>query len=457
MAAALAVVEPEEIEEEETPTYASAEFDADFQEKIAALALRDTIFLIRTDGLIDPAYFERDVDGAIVKVALDYFATYKKAPDRGSLGVVLKDAFLARKVRSDLVKDVRDRLPELLKADLGDRDLVIDKVADFARNKALENAIMASVELLEKRDYAGVKRLVDTASLVGASEAMGGIDYWDEDAIETRTEKRRAILTGVVKHDSVTTGFEELDKCLYQRGWAKKELSCILGAAKAGKSMSLGQFGKDASLAGHNVLYVSCEVSAEIITDRCDSNVSEIAMKVLAEHPNDVAAKVRATRAKAGKFIIRDYPSGTFKCSQLRRLLEYYRGRGIIFDLVIVDYADIMCPETRRNETRDELNAIYLDLRAISHEYHCALLTATQTNREGAKGALAKATDVAEDFNKARTVDLLLSINATDDEKATNEARIFFALHRNGEDNFSLRIRQDRSRMKFISKILGRE
>ncbi len=86
-----------------------------------------------------------------------------------------------------------------------------------------------------------------------------------------------------------------------------------------------------------------------------------------------------------------------------------------------------------------------------------AVLTATQTNRAGASKAVAKMDDVAEDFNKIRIADLVISINRTDEERAMGEARLFFAASRNQPGNFSLRISQDLDRMKFVKDIIGVE
>jgi replicative DNA helicase len=154
---------------------------------------------------------------------------------------------------------------------------------------------------------------------------------------------------------------------------------------------------------------------------------------------------------------LKEYATGTLKCSEVRRLLDKARAKGRIYDLVIVDYADIMAPEHRSDSQIDNMRSIYIDLRAVAFDYDCAVLTATQSNREGAKKMTAGATDVAEDYNKARTVDLMISINANEAEKAAGEARLFFALSRNSESEFTLRIKQDRSRMRFIEKVLGRE
>lgn len=440
------------VEEEEIPSY---EFDEDFQRKITILSLRDSTFVQRTEGLIRPEYFISDIDASLQKLVLDYFGVYRKAPDKGLWGTLIKEAVGKKQIRKDLVPDIVTILKDAKSADVSDRDYVIDQVAGFARHRAIENALMKSVDLTDRGDYDKIEALMRAAVDVGASDDEGEYDYWAE--VENRTEERKALVAGTLKPDGITTGSAELDKYLYHSGWGRKELSVIMGAAKAGKSMSLGEFGKNASLAGYNVLYVTLEVSSKIIADRTDANVSETAMRLLKDNPYKVEKAVKAASARAGRLIFREFPSGTFKASQLRRLIERYRTRGIIFDLIIVDYADIMAPERFTGELRDDMRAIYIDLRAIASIHNAAVLTATQTNREGAKAAVAKMTDVAEDFNKIRTADLVLSINATEPEKAAGEARIFFAASRNNEGGFALRIKQSREQMRFLTKVLGRE
>ncbi|WP_326894426.1 hypothetical protein U8P73_36700 (plasmid) [Rhizobium beringeri] len=51
----------------------------------------------------------------------------------------------------------------------------------------------------------------------------------------------------------------------------------------------------------------------------------------------------------------------------------------------------------------------------------------------------------------------MIGINATDAEKAAGEARLTWLLSRNTEDGFSLRIKQDRAKMQFLKKVIGKE
>ena len=71
-----------------------------------------------------------------------------------------------------------------------------------------------------------------------------------------------------------------------------------------------------------------------------------------------------------------------------------------------------------------------------------------------AKSAVAKAEHVSEDFNKVRTVDLLISINKTEEETSRHEARLYFAASRNQESGFTVRIEQDMAKMQFIRWVL---
>jgi replicative DNA helicase len=448
------------LEEEEAPAGASVpafEFDEDFQAKIIALKLRDTAFNERTDGLLQPQYFASEAHGHLVRLVDDYYAKYRKAPDAAIHKTLVIQAVKEKRLRRDAAEDVLVAINAARKADISDRSFVVDQVADFARNQAVEQAILESVHLLAKKDFSKIVAMIQAATNVGAAEETGEYDYWE--GIERRTQERLDEIAGKRLRDGITTGIKELDQFLYHHGWGRKELSVLMGAAKAGKSMSLGGFAKFASLAGKNVLYVTLEVAAKIIEERIDADVSDTAIRALKTTPHEVDKRIKARRDAGGigHFKIREYASNTFKASQLRRLLESYRAKGIQFDAVFVDYADIMAPERFSGDLKEDSRQIYLDLRAIAFDYNVALITATQTNRDGAKKMTAGMTDVAEDFNKIRTADIVISINATEAERAAGEARLFFAASRNSEDGFTLRIRQDRSKMKFITKILGKE
>lgn len=432
---------------------ASFDFDLDFQTKIAALFTRDTAFAQRTVDLIKPEYFTEEATGIVVRFVSDHIRTYRAVPDIKIITTILKDLLDRKVIRPDMKDPVKDAIKAIYKTNLSNPDFVSDKVVDFARHQAVEKAILEGVQLLEKGKFDEILEKMKAAVQIEVQKA-NRYDYYAE--IENRTKQRDDVAAGKVVKSGITTGYSGIDCYLYHNGWGRKELSCVMGPAKSGKSLSLGDFGKNASVAGFNVLYVSLEVAKEIIANRIDAAFSDTMMKNLVGDRAKVEAEIRAIQAKSGRFMFEDFASGTFKPSQLRRLLEDYRSDGINFDLVIVDYADIMRADGKNEDLRDALRTIYIDLRAIAFEFNVAMLTATQTNRSGAMATTAKATDVGDDWNKARTVDILIGLNATDAEKAAGKARLYWALSRNTEDGFSVEIEQDRSKMQFIKRVIGR-
>lgn len=440
----------EEIENE-APQY---EFDENFQSKLTALFLRDSRFVAQNRDLVEPEYLTNETNRSMIRLVKEHFSVHKTVPDLKILSQLIKDAHKAKRIRDDQIPEIKKVLIGSMKADLSNATYVTDKIVEFASTRAMEEAILKSALLLEKGDIEGAKAAMKRASMVGAVVDDGDYDYFAE--IENRTKIREDHKAGLIVKNGISSGYSAIDAYLYHNGWGRREMSLIMGPAKGGKSLSLGEFTKNASLIGFNSCYVSLEVHKEIIADRLDANLADIAIRLIKDDPQEVMKRIKAAKKNAGHLKIRDYASGSLKPGKLQRLIEQYRAEGIILDLLTVDYADIMAAEYRSDNMIENMRSIYIDLRRIAHEENVALLTATQTNRAGAKAHTSSMTDVAEDFNKIRTADIVLSINATEDEKKNNIARLHWVASRNTEDGFSLEIKQDREKLKFLTKVLGR-
>ena len=435
---------------------APLEFDLAFQTKIAALSVRDATFRRRIDGLVAPEQFEDVNEAILVSLSGDYWEKYGTLPGTTTVwGELFKDAVKSKVLRKDVLPNVMTKFKDLLKSDMRDRDFVVDKVAEFARHQAIQLASLEMMDLVENGNIDKAQEIMESAFRVGASDAANDLDYWND--VETRTNYRKEKASGKIPKDGVTTGLKKLDNLLYHKGWGRKELSCLMGGAKKGKSTGLGEFALRASRAGKNVLYLTCEVATDIIADRMDANTSETDMSdIVAEH-DSVRAEVDRIKGetKPGELRVMEFASGTLTCNQIRRIIERFKSTGIIFDLLVVDYADIMAPDMRTSDPIENSKQVWLGLRAIGHEENAAVLTATQTNRSGFTESTAKAEHAAEDFNKVRIVDLMITINRSDEERDKGEARLYFAASRNQEGEFSVLITQDLSKMKFVTGVKG--
>lgn len=435
------------------------EFDENFQRALVVLALRDINFMRRADSLLYPQHFDSNANAVLCKIAKDYYSKYKAPLDGSMLKEVLTDYKKAKILKESDLAEIIPILKEVYtnSTPLPPSEPIIDKLGEFARSSAVTCAIMKSVDLIEKRDWEKIEKSLRDSLSVGAEDDSSTYDYFAE--IDKRTKIRENELAGLMPPRGVTTGCLQLDDVLYRKGWGRKELSLIMAPAKGGKSMACIYFAKGACIHGHNVLYVTLEVATDIVSARLDACVTDTEMRELTNKSSEVKRRVEGVKSlkNRGLLHIKEYPSGSLKVSNLRRYLESARNKGVQYDLICVDYADLMAPEVKSPNQIENFRQIYVDLRALAFEYNCAILTATQTNREGAKAKVAEMTHVAEDFNKIRTADIVISINTTKEERLKGEARLYFVASRNQESGITLKIKQDIPKMQFISGFIGFE
>lgn len=434
-------------------------FESDFQGMVATLCLKDTVFLGQVDGLVKPEYFD-NIDTAIaVDIAQRYFGRYKKAfGDFRTFCHFAKELTEKKQLRSEDLKGSLLAIRSLWDSEVSDRQFVVDGVSNFARHQAVENALCEIAEKhIETGNFDVIQTLMTKALQVGAFSEHVGYDYGA--GIESRTDERVAKAKGEVPADTITTGYPQLDEFLPDGGWGRKEMAVLMGRAKVGKSTALMDFAIRACGCAmrYNVLYVTLEVSQKVIAKRADANISGIQIKFVDASSQSVKEAVRKWRESAGKFVIEEFPTGTLRVSDLRRCIDRWKSSGVVFDLVVVDYADLMIPERDTSNAQENSRRVWTDLRGLASAEGFALLTATQTNREGAKKITAGMTDVAEDFNKIRIADIVISINKTEEEVLMNECRLSWVAARNGEQDFSVRIRQNISCMRFVTEVVGVE
>ena len=202
------------------------------------------------------------------------------------------------------------------------------------------------------------------------------------------------------------------------------------------------------------MLFVTLEMSKTMTAERIEASITGIAMSELENNIIGVKEKIKEARLKAGKLFIEEFPTGTLTPNKLSRVIQKYKGNGITFDMIVVDYADIMAPNIRSESFIENSKSVYIDLKAMAQVENVVMLTAMQTNRDGIKATTSRMEHASEDINKIRIPDLVISINATDEEKSRHEARLFFAASRNQGGEFSIFISQDLESVAFIKSII---
>jgi KaiC/GvpD/RAD55 family RecA-like ATPase len=273
----------------------------------------------------------------------------------------------------------------------------------FCRHKALEEAIIESTDLLEKQDYGTVENKIKDASQVGLVKDLG-LDYFDNPKERLEWIKQQA--------GAVSTGWKGIDQKLYG-GLNRGEMTIFAGGSGAGKSLFLQNFAVNWVQAGYNVVYISLELSEQLISMRLDSMISGYGVKEVMKNIDDVDLKVRMKSKGAGRLRVKQMPNGV-NVNDLRTFLREYEIQcGEKVDCLLVDYLDLMMPISQRVSGGDLFikdKYVSEELRNLATERDLLFVTASQLNRGAVEEIEFDHHHIAGGISKVQTADNLVGI-----------------------------------------------
>jgi len=197
------------------------------------------------------------------------------------------------------------------------------------------------------------------------------------------------------------------------------EVGLWAGTPKKGKTWALINTAYSALIQGRKILYFTLELPADWVALRLDGRILGKPYKEV--NLEDSARAVKKIKSLGGSLIIEDRPELT-----LYEIRNYIKSDH--FDLVIVDYADLMSPPKKYKEKRFELTSIFQGLRRIAKEFKIPVWTASQLTAKSLSKKVATIEDLEEaKIGKAGTCSLVLTINQDLQEREDGIARVFVA------------------------------
>jgi len=273
----------------------------------------------------------------------------------------------------------------------------------FCRHKALEKAIIESTDLLEKQDYGTVENKIKEASQVGLVKDLG-LDYFENPKERLQWIKDQS--------GAISTGWKGIDQKLYG-GLNRGEMTIFAGGSGAGKSLFLQNFAVNWALAGMNTVYISLELSEQLISMRLDSMVSGFGTKEIMRNMDDVDLKVRMKAKGAGRLRVKQMPNGV-NVNDIRVFLrEYEISCGEKVDCLLVDYLDLMMPISAKVSGSDLFikdKYVSEELRNLAVERDLLFVTASQLNRGAVEEIEFDHHHIAGGISKIQTADNVVGI-----------------------------------------------
>jgi hypothetical protein len=146
--------------------------------------------------------------------------------------------------------------------------------------------------------------------------------------------------------------------------------------------------------------------------------------------------------------LIKEYPTGAATVNTIRNHLEKLSLRGVVPNMLLIDYADIMRSSRKYDSMRHELKLIYEELRALAVDFQVPIWTASQANRDAANSEVVGLENMSEAYGKAMVADFICAISRKPSEKLMGGARLHVAKNRAGRDGFVFPIKLDTSQSR---------
>ena len=361
------------------------EYTEEIQELFLNFLVTDPELFVRVNNIIEPYMFNRKYQDA-VKFLKEHATDYSSIPTIDQISATTK-------LELERIDGLTDNHIEWF----------LDTFEQFCRHKALEKAILDSTDLLENQDYGAVENKIKEASQVGLVKDLG-LDYFENPKERLQYIKSQA--------GAVSTGWKHIDQKLYG-GLNKGEITIFAGGSGAGKSLFLQNLGVNWSLAGLNVVYISLELSEQLISMRLDAMVSQYSTKEIMRNMDDVDLKVRMKGKGAGKFRVKQMPNGVTANDVRAFIREYEINADIKVDAILVDYLDLMSPISARVSPGDLFikdKYVSEELRNLAMETNTLFVTASQLNRGAVEEIEFDHHHIAGGISKIQTADNVIGI-----------------------------------------------
>jgi len=397
-------------------------------------------------------YFADDTERVIFREVNTFVNTYKSLPTHEALVINFteSDRLTEPQVRNSiaLLNDIHQNKDEPT-----EEQWLIEQTEKFCQDKAIYNAIMESVSIMDdktsKKSKGEIPQLLSDA--LGVSfDANVGHDYInDADSrydFYHRVESR--IRFDLDIFNKITKG-----------GMPTKTLNICLAGTGVGKSLFMCHVAASCISNGHNVLYITLEMAEERIAERIDANLLNIDIQELNTISKaDYDRKFNALKNKTqGKLIIKEYPTAAASTLHFRALLqELHLKKNFKPEIIFIDYLNI-CSSARMKpgnsvNSYTYIKAIAEELRGLAVEFAVPIVSATQTTRSGFTNSDPGLEDTSESFGLPATADFMFALISTEELEQLGQIMVKQLKNRYSDPNTFKRfvVGIDRGKMKLF-------
>jgi len=402
----------------------------------------------KTIPFLQKEYFTDSNEQIVFEKIKTFIASYNSIPSREALAIEIDND---KTINDDQFKSCGKVIDELTVEEAPDLQWLLDRTEKFCQEKAVYNAIMESIQIIDGKDKksnsGSIPTILSDALSVSFDNHIGH-DFLDD------ADKRYDFYHKV--EDKVPFDID-LMNIITKGGLSKKSLNIILAGTGVGKSLAMCHWAANNLTEGKNVLYITLEMAEERIAERIDANLLNVPLDDLGNLSEDLYKKKinRVRKETAGKLIIKEYPTASAGTGHFRHLLnELSMKRNFKPDIIYIDYLNIALsmrikPGAQVN-SYSYIKAIAEELRGLAVERDVPIVSATQTTRKGFTNSDPGLEDTSESFGLPATADFMIAMVSSDDLQAQG-CVMFKQLKNRYSDpvqNKKFKVGVDRSKMR---------
>jgi replicative DNA helicase len=407
----------------------------------------DDAYMRKVIPFLKRDYFLENSDRLIFDRVKAFIDEYNTPPNKDALIVALQND---KTLNEEQYKEVAGIIQELNPTE-HNKDWLYKETEKFCKDKAIYNAILNSIAIIDGRDAAktqdGIPQLLQDALGVCFDNNVGH-DYIEN--ADSRYEFYHRV-------ESRTPFDLEYFNKITNGGLPNKTLNVVLAGTGVGKSLFMCHVAASTLAQGKNVLYITLEMAEERIAERIDANLMNITLDQLKDLPKSIFDnRIEKIRNKTeGRLIIKEYPTAGAHTGHFKALLnELQLKKQFKPAMIIIDYLNIC--SSSRFKSGSNINSYTLiksiaeELRGLAVEEDLPILSATQTTRSGYGNTDVELTDTSESFGLPATVDFMFALISTEELEQTNQIMVKQLKNRYNDPTANKRfmIGVDRSKMK---------
>lgn len=395
-------------------------------------------------------YFEDSNIRKVFETYSKYVEQYKEPPSVEALKISIDKR---KDLNEDSYKTIMAEVDTLKLDGLTNSDWLVSETEKFCQDRDLFNSIRKAILIMDGQDKDNDKGSIPellSKSLAISFDTHIGHDFIDD--ADSRYDFYHR------KEERMPFDIEMLNK-ITKGGLPRKSMTVLLATTGGGKSLVKCHMAANYLLQGKNVVYITMEMAEERIAERIDANMMNVTLDELKIMPRDVYKK-RIERIKGkstGRLVIKEYPTGSAHAGHFRHLLhELKMKRGFTPDVIFVDYLNICASSRVKGSAAANsytlVKSIAEEIRGLSMEFNCAIVTSSQFNRDGYGNSDVDLTNTSESMGITHTADCILGLISSEDLDALGQIMIKQLKNRWGDLGYYRRftVGIDRAKMQIF-------